>query len=550
MKKVFVLVLALCMIVTSVPVLAEAQPEGQFVDGVYRYNDTVTLTAIVRYDMANCPDPYNLWFYKWLEEKTNIHIEVIDAVANEQAGTYSNMMFAGGDLPDILLNWPIANRAKLAELGDTNGMLMPLNNYITEELMPNFYPIYEKYHDLIKYEMMTINGNLYGFPRIQEEKQYSVDFAYQTLHVRTDWFEAVGYAELPKTLDEFRDALRKIKEQDPGAVGEALVPLGGAFNGSNCLTNFLNAYGFQTSTNNRYVCSIDGSYMDHDICFYPYHDRYYSFLEYVRSLYAEELLDPDFFTQTGVEVKADKVSNTIAACVSWGMFSYTDAPFVVAPLMTTEECPFKITGMAADAYLENYCFVTSACRNVEAVMHMMDLGYSDAYRACFYYGPEVGKDDTYGLTGGWQWKEGAEGVLREFVDVLNGNYASHIDAAHSVTPFAYTGGMLDMRSYGKELAALNNDDPADRYSIEINRELAPYTVSWYPGALFDEETQNRITDIESVLIDHVNKETAKFITGARELNPEEFAKYREELDAIGYQEYWDLQYQAFLEQYR
>ena len=70
----------------------------------------------------------------------------------------------------------------------------------------------------------------------------------------------------------------------------------------------------------------------------------------------------------------------------------------------------------------------------------------------------------------------------------------------------------------------------------MKENIIPYTVTGYPAVVyFDEATNARITDLKAVLNTHAESESAKFITGARDLS--ELDAYFNELDDLGYQEY-------------
>jgi hypothetical protein len=59
-----------------------------------------------------------------------------------------------------------------------------------------------------------------------------------------------------------------------------------------------------------------------------------------------------------------------------------------------------------------------------------------------------------------------------------------------------------------------------------------------------------MTDLETLLLNHYNSETAKFITGIRKVTPEEFKAFQDDLLAMGMQEYMDTVSAAFHDQYR
>ena len=60
---------------------------------------------------------------------------------------------------------------------------------------------------------------------------------------------------------------------------------------------------------------------------------------------------------------------------------------------------------------------------------------------------------------------------------------------------------------------------------------------------FDEDTTDRLVELEAVLRDKIVNETAKFITGARDLA--EFDAYLEEVKKLGAEEYVEIYGEAY-----
>ena len=67
-------------------------------------------------------------------------------------------------------------------------------------------------------EDIKYDGKYYWIPHLQN------DFARGTW-IRKDWFDAAGLP-VPSSPEELRDAVRTIRDRDPGGVGRALIPFG------------------------------------------------------------------------------------------------------------------------------------------------------------------------------------------------------------------------------------------------------------------------------------------------------------------------------------
>ena len=149
---------------------------------------------------------------------------------------------AGSDLPDALMAASLTDNELLTYGG--NGLLIPLEDYINEETMPNLMKIVEKRPEMLATCTMP-DGHIYGLPGISEMGfQYSDGNTYyigaipQFTAINTDWLEAVDM-EMPTTVDELHDVLVAFKENDVNGNGDPTdeIPLSFIFpekNGSWC----------------------------------------------------------------------------------------------------------------------------------------------------------------------------------------------------------------------------------------------------------------------------------------------------------------------------
>ena len=98
--------------------------------------ETVTLKIAVPQSADNY-DWDQVWFWKWASEAMNIHFEV-EQIPDASVEQRINLMFASGDVPDILFGMGLST-ANLVKYGQYEQQLLPLNEYLTEEIAPNLY---------------------------------------------------------------------------------------------------------------------------------------------------------------------------------------------------------------------------------------------------------------------------------------------------------------------------------------------------------------------------------------------------------------------------
>ena len=150
---------------------------------------------------------------KWLEEKTNVHVEWM-LVASEAAERINLLLATNAekDMPDVFLTG--IGRAQVEAYG-SQGVLLPLNDLI-DKYSVNYKDDLFVHNDELEKGMTAFDGNIYFLPRY-----------YETTHVRhtqrfwvnTKWLERVG-KEVPTTIDEFYDVLKACKEQDANGNGD------------------------------------------------------------------------------------------------------------------------------------------------------------------------------------------------------------------------------------------------------------------------------------------------------------------------------------------
>jgi len=100
---------------------------------------------------------------------------------------------------------------------------------------------------------------------------------------------------------------------------------------------------------------------------------------------------------------------------------------------------------------------------------------------------------------------------------------------------------------------IRDPDPSTRAGKGIQQtrqNFVPFYVSTLPPVVYEEDIQVRMTDLKTVLDEHIITETARFMTGARPLNQAEFEAYGNEIKALGYDEYIDIYVKTLSSIYR
>lgn len=199
--------------------------------------------------------------------------------------------FASGDIPDILFNATVAT-----DFQTYSGLFLDLNDYISEELTPNIYAMFEE-EPGTKVLVTSGDGGMYSLPKFQGKWPATNT----VLFINQTWLDNVGM-EVPTTFTEFKEVLTAFKEQDANGNGDPSdeIPLdynayGGNmawFNSAYSLTSLIGSMGIQTTGPVNYGYFLE----DNEVKSYAVDERYKLFMEYLADLYANGLINTNAIT--------------------------------------------------------------------------------------------------------------------------------------------------------------------------------------------------------------------------------------------------------------
>ncbi|WP_274363202.1 extracellular solute-binding protein [Paenibacillus thermotolerans] len=237
-------------------------------------------------------------YEKELFKQGNVEIDV-QIIPVIEFDAKINTILAAGDLPDVVwANGPVRKRDRDLQ---SQGAFMPINKYLEQ------YPaIKEAVPQGIWDKLKDDKGDIYFIPNLIYP---IVPFV---IYYRQDWFEKLNIPE-PKTIDEFVNALRAIKDGDPDGNGKKdTVPftMGYEWSFKDMGTSFgfgQNTWEPSPSDPNTIVPWFS---KDKEI------DAYF----WLQSLHAEGLLDPEFKVNAEPNFAEDKFKAGKVAVVPghWG----------------------------------------------------------------------------------------------------------------------------------------------------------------------------------------------------------------------------------------
>lgn len=209
-------------------------------------------------------------------------------VVSEKSPEDMGTALAGGQAPDVFLS----SRSQLRQF-DAQGLLLDLTQY--RDRLADYEAFVTTEH---------VNTGMIG-DRLMSVVRKPRDYSYSSVWIRGDWLDELGL-DLPQTLEEFTEALQAFREEKPGR--DDAVPMTGSGLGA-----FDLLFGaFERSRPGTLYASggqvIDG-YNDPDVV---------ETLDYVRSLFAENLIDPDLFSLSSGEARDRALQGSAGAVhISW-----------------------------------------------------------------------------------------------------------------------------------------------------------------------------------------------------------------------------------------
>lgn len=303
-KTIFVMLLAFVLLFTActIPGTTTAQPTKAPVANEPTkapVDEKVTIKAF-QYVLENQQMDFdNLWFYKELEAKTNVHVEW-ETVKDGDWKTRLNLMFASGNWPDII----IRGETDIEEYGVTQGILLPLDDYLKDH-MPNYYP------------RLAMNDSNASIPASDGKTYFVGNLTAQNVnhdgnhYINKTWLDKLGL-QVPKTIDELTNVLKAFRDNDPNGNGQKdEIPFSGAdlIHQTQGVYNHFANFGVPLERF-VYACIDDNN----KVVFPGDMPGFRAAVEWLNMCYTEGLLDPESITQDsnvwGTKMNANQVGYT------------------------------------------------------------------------------------------------------------------------------------------------------------------------------------------------------------------------------------------------
>ena len=491
----------------------------------------------------------DLWISKYLSEKYNIHMEVEYITSPDVLNERKSLMFAANELPDLMINCNVST-AELVKYGTEEGMFLQMDSYMNETLTPNIL----KYlaDDNVKRACTTPDGHVYTLPYLVNLREFN-NFVNARIFINNVWLQELGL-ELPRTLDEFVDALYAIKEADPAGVGsENLYPMGGGMDTNNNSWYLLNALGYINTSKDPY--GLAPSLRDGKVVIPAYDTEIFKeYLTLMNQFYEDGIIAPTYFTMDPSEVNAQMNSGTTAM--------YDNAPYLPGNDDWADyECCYPLTsdwqtepeiGTPEAASIGGYV-ISADTEYPEVCMRLGDAFFNNEtdYCAALYGGYGVDSEYSFGyLQKTYLPESNSFGVDSSKTP---GNISSWEYIVQYINGNTWNVGATLMPESIERLAAMQGhpdyEEWFDTTGVNVWRasgaeHMLPYAVESFPQILYaTEEVTRQVADLTTVIEPYVKEQIAQFITGKRNLS--EIDAFAEELKGLG----MDQLLEIYTEQY-
>ena len=322
-------------------------------------------------------------------EKYNAELS-IEPVLADKMDELVNTRLAGGDtLPDIITYG--FSQARLVELYNT-GIIIGLNDLV-KEYAPD---IQQKMVDSNPY-MTMLNANADGVILRIPSYQGNIQHQLQIVDINYTWLKELGL-ELPKTTDEFYEALKAFRDNDmngDGSANEVLFPYYDSLN-----TALSGAFGVAKMSNANNSWWVDEEGKVYHTMLTPEAKDY---VAYVNKLYSEGLLDMEFLNAPA-ESRNERLYNKKVAGTSgnWWMGAINTLA-MAGNGIEYEYVPLgPLTGPDGDCsvVLANLggvdgSVITKDCAAPEVAMQIMNYGYTQDGYDMYYYGRTAEVENEY-----------------------------------------------------------------------------------------------------------------------------------------------------------
>lgn len=445
--------------------------------------------------------------FKEMEKRTNIHIEWMygDVDNYENARTTA---WASNSKPDAFFLW---NKVDEQIKYSKNGSVIPLDDLINS-YAPNYKALLDGNPEIRK-SAQLLDGKMYStviindVPRDQTFKQY----------INKEFLDALGL-DMPQTIEQYRDVLRAFKAEDSTIIPLSSVAL-------KQTRNFvMSAFGYVSTG-----IEVDGD----TVKYVPTTDNYRAYLNFMRSLYEERLLDNKVFEmvkEQDLAAKGSKVASFDHSAPYLVVGTANDHKYVAIPPLTSAINDKKMWLSFNETYAPTGLVIYKGSKYSKEIIRWIDALYAMDTRELQAFGKE-GEN--------WSWDNTEKNTFTFNVPQGQNSeqYRGSITPGVGLGPIAY---------WDKNFVLKENNEFTNRINQNVeNAGYMDYLKVPYPSAKFTTEENKAMAILSTDLTNYVSQFEQEVITGKTVLTDANWAKHISNLNKIGIVEYVKIHQTAY-----
>ncbi|WP_019636564.1 extracellular solute-binding protein [Paenibacillus fonticola] len=463
------------------------------------------------------------FFQEW-QKQTGVSLK-FTAPPTGQVKEAMNVLLASGDLPDLLEYNFLGDFPGGPEKAISDGYIVKLNDLIDQHA-PNLKKYLAENPDIDKM-VKTDSGSYYVFPFVRGDEYLRV---FQGPIIRKDWLDDLGLP-VPETIDEWTETLRAFKEKKGASAPLSFVSKPRFFNESGNGA-FIGAFGV-----NRGFYQEDGQ-----IKYGPAEPGFKEYLRLFHDWYAEGLIDKNAATADTKALDGNMASGATGATIGnagggigkWQPLVEANDPqavLVAAPYPVLNKGDKPKFGQRNQAFAsEGTVAITTAAKDPELAVRMLDFGYSEEGRLFFNFGTE---GVSYNMEDGYP----------KYTDLVMKN-PDNLAPAQGISLYArgsYNGPFIQDKRYAEQFFALQTQ--RDAVTIWQNTDSAKYNL---PPITPTPEESSEYAAIMNDINTLVDEMTLKIILGSESVD--EFESYVAKMKSLNLERAIEIQ-SAALERY-
>ena len=254
-------------------------------------------------------DPSEIEVLKQIEEEVGVKVEWT-VIKSDAWDTQLTLMMNSGKYPDVIMSRN--GKVDVVAYGVDQGILIPVEE-VAEQYIPNYTDriAMENYDPTAS--LRQSDGHTYslGYMSAENISVWSLYYLNQT------WMNNLKL-QTPTTVDQLTNVLRAFKTQDPNGNSKAdeipltlTMDISGTANSG--IGQMLPLFGIPFGGANSWL------YVDNDaqVQFIPTQDGFRKCMEWLHTLYAEELLDIEALSQDSDAMTRKLEDNVVGFCTLW-----------------------------------------------------------------------------------------------------------------------------------------------------------------------------------------------------------------------------------------